>query len=98
MFVVSVKSDKAIKIAISKKRYLHKRRKQHKKKPLLVACDVYRPAAIDQLKDIGKQLNIEVYDEGKNDPVVIAEHAIDYAKKNGWEFHILTEKDLENRK
>ena len=40
-------------------------RKKHAKKPLLVACDVYRPAAIDQLKQIGKQLNIEVYEEGK---------------------------------
>ena len=37
-------------------------RKKHSKKPLLVACDVYRPAAIEQLKQIGKQLNIEVYD------------------------------------
>ena len=37
-------------------------RKKHAKKPLLVACDVYRPAAIDQLKQIGKQLNIEVYE------------------------------------
>ena len=35
-------------------------RKKHSKKPLLVACDVYRPAAIDQLKQLGKQLNIEV--------------------------------------
>ena len=38
-------------------------RKKHAKKPLLVACDVYRPAAIDQLKQLGKQLNIEVFDE-----------------------------------
>ena len=40
-------------------------RKKYNKKPLLVACDVYRPAAIDQLKQIGKELNIEVYEEGK---------------------------------
>ena len=40
-------------------------RKKEAKKPLLVACDVYRPAAIDQLKQIGKELNIEVYSEGK---------------------------------
>ena len=40
-------------------------RKKHHKKPLLIACDVYRPAAIDQLIQIGKQLSIEVYDEGK---------------------------------
>ena len=60
-------------------------RKKHAKKPLLVACDVYRPAAIEQLKQIGKQLNIEVYEEGKNDPVVIAENAIKYAKENNYD-------------
>ena len=57
-------------------------RKKYAKKPLLVACDVYRPAAIDQLKQIGKQLNIPVYEEGKKDPVEIAENAIKYAKEN----------------
>ena len=57
-------------------------RKKYAKRPLLVACDVYRPAAIDQLKQIGKQLNIPVYDEGKNDPVEIAFNAIKYAKEN----------------
>ena len=57
-------------------------RKKHHKKPLLVACDVYRPAAIDQLKDIGKQLNIEVYSEGKEDPVKIVTNALAYAKEN----------------
>ncbi len=64
-------------------------RKKHSKKPLLVACDVYRPAAIDQLKQLGKQLNIEVYDEGKADPVLIAEHAVDYAKKNGYDYVLI---------
>ena len=64
-------------------------RKKHSKKPLLVACDVYRPAAIDQLKQLGKQLNIEVYDEGKEDPVLIAEHAIDYAKKNNYDYVLI---------
>ena len=64
-------------------------RKKHSKKPLLVACDVYRPAAIDQLKQLGKQLNIEVYDEGKEDPVLISEHAIDYAKKNGYDYVLI---------
>ena len=39
-------------------------RKKHKKNPLLVACDIYRPAAIEQLKEIGKQLNIPVFEEG----------------------------------
>ena len=44
-------------------------RKKYKKKPLLVACDVYRPAAINQLEQLGKELNMEVYSEGKNNPV-----------------------------
>ena len=47
---------------------------------MFIACDVYRPAAIDQLKSIGKQLNIEVYDEGKGDPVTIAKNGISYDK------------------
>ena len=64
-------------------------RKKHAKKPLLVACDVYRPAAIDQLKQIGKQLNIEVYDEGKNDPVLISENAIKYAKENKYDYVLI---------
>ena len=61
-------------------------RKKHAKKPLLVACDVYRPAAIEQLKQLGKQLNIEVYEEGKSDPVEIASNAISYAKENGYDY------------
>ena len=64
-------------------------RKKHSKKPLLVACDVYRPAAIDQLKQIGKQLNIEVYDEGKNDPVQIAKNGIQYAKDNKYDYVLI---------
>ena len=64
-------------------------RKKHAKKPLLVACDVYRPAAIDQLKQIGKQLNIEVYEEGKNDPVKISENAIKYAKENKFDYVLI---------
>ena len=64
-------------------------RKKHAKKPLLVACDVYRPAAIDQLKQIGKQLNIEVYEEGKKDPVEIAENAIKYAKENKFDYVLI---------
>ena len=64
-------------------------RKKHSKKPLLVACDVYRPAAIDQLKQLGKQLNIEVYDEGKNDPVRIALNAINYAKENKFDYVLI---------
>ena len=64
-------------------------RKNNKKKPLLVACDVYRPAAIDQLKQIGKELNIEVYSEGKGNPVEISKNAIKYAKDNGYEYVLI---------
>ncbi len=64
-------------------------RKKHKKKPLLVACDVYRPAAIEQLMQIGKQLDIEVYtEEGKN-PVEIAKNALVYAKKNHFDYLLI---------
>ena len=64
-------------------------RKKHSKKPLLVACDVYRPAAIDQLKQLGKQLNIEVYEDGKKDPVEIASNAFKYAKENGFDYVLI---------
>ena len=64
-------------------------RKKHSKKPLLVACDVYRPAAIDQLKQIGKELNIEVYEEGKNNPVEISKNAIKYAKENNFDYVLI---------
>ena len=64
-------------------------RKKHSKKPLLVACDVYRPAAIDQLKQIGKELNIEVYSEGKGNPVEISKNASNYAKENGFDYIII---------
>ena len=64
-------------------------RKKHAKKPLLVACDVYRPAAIDQLKQIGKQLNIEVYDEGNGNPIEISKNAIRYAKENHYDYVLI---------
>ena len=64
-------------------------RKKEAKKPLLVAGDVYRPAAIVQLVTLGKQLGIEVYQEGKNDPVVIAENAIKYAKENNYDYVLI---------
>lgn len=64
-------------------------RKKHAKKPLLVACDIYRPAAIDQLKQIGKELNIEVYEEGKNNPVEISKNAIKYAKENNFDYVLI---------
>ncbi len=54
------------------------------KNPLLVACDVYRPAAIEQLKVLGEQLNVPVYtEEGNKNPVKIAENAIKHAKQYG---------------
>ena len=54
------------------------------KKPLLVACDVYRPAAINQLHVVGEQVGVEVFsDEGNQDPVAISKAAIAYAKQNG---------------
>lgn len=64
-------------------------RKKHHKKPMFIACDVYRPAAIDQLKDIGKQLNIEVYEEGKGNPVEISKRGIEYAKSKGYDYILI---------
>ncbi len=60
------------------------------KKVLLVACDVYRPAAIDQLKTLGGQIDAEVYSEPEEkNPVKIAEHALRYAKENGFQVVIV---------
>ena len=64
-------------------------RKKYKKKPLLVACDIYRPAAIDQLKQLGKELNIEVYEEGKNNPVETSKNAVEYAKNNNYDYVLI---------
>ena len=64
-------------------------RKKNKKNPLLVACDIYRPAAIDQLKTIGKELNITVYDEGTNNPLDIVKNALEYAKINHHDYIII---------
>ena len=58
--------------------------KKQGKNPLLVACDVYRPAAIKQLQIVGSQLNIPVFaDEKSKNPVAIAKNAVEFAKKNG---------------
>lgn len=55
------------------------------KRPLLVACDVYRPAAINQLKVVGEQIGVEVYTEEENkNPVSIAENALQHARANGF--------------
>ncbi len=64
------------------------RKKEHKK-PLLIACDIYRPAAIDQLCQLGRELNIEVYEEGKNNPVSIAKNGLEYAKENGYDYVLI---------
>ena len=58
-------------------------RKQNGKRPLLVACDIYRPAAIQQLEVVGKQLDIPVFQMGQENPVTIAQAAIEHAKKHG---------------
>ena len=59
------------------------------KKPLLVACDIYRPAAINQLKVVGKSVNIDVFEKGTINPVKIATEAISYAKKMGYDVVII---------
>lgn len=64
-------------------------RKKYGLKPLMVACDVYRPAAINQLKQLGKELNIEVYSEGKGNPIEIAKNAVNYAKGNGYNYVLI---------
>ncbi len=64
-------------------------RKKHSKKPLLVACDIYRPAAIDQLKQIGKQLNIEVFEQGLQDPRITVKNALEYAKENKFDYVLI---------
>ena len=64
-------------------------RKKYGLKPLMVACDVYRPAAIDQLKQLGRELNIEVYSEGKGNPVEIAKNAVKYAEENGFNYVLI---------
>ena len=64
-------------------------RKKNKKNPLLVACDVYRPAAIDQLCEIGASLNIPVFEKGKEKPLEIVKEALVYAKENKHDFIII---------
>ena len=59
--------------------------KKQGKKPLLVACDVYRPAAINQLKIVGEKAGVEVFEKGQGNPVKIAESGVEYAKKFGYD-------------
>ena len=60
-------------------------RKKNAKKPIFIAADVYRPAAIDQLKQLGRELNIEVYDEGQNNAVDVVANGVNYAKEKGYD-------------
>ncbi|MDD2505230.1 MAG: signal recognition particle protein [Bacilli bacterium] len=64
-------------------------RKKHSKKPLLVACDIYRPAAIDQLKEIGSSLNIPVFSKGKENPRIIVQEALLYANEKNHDYIII---------
>lgn len=64
-------------------------RKKHHKNPLLVACDIYRPAAIDQLVSIGKSLDIPVFTKGKVNPIEIVQDALEYAKENKLDYIII---------
>lgn len=64
-------------------------RKKHHKKPLLVACDIYRPAAIEQLVSIGKSIDIPVFTKGKISPVEIVKESLEYAKENSLDYIII---------
>jgi signal recognition particle subunit SRP54 len=64
-------------------------RKQFGKRPILVACDVYRPAAVEQLKVVGSQLDIPVFEKGQGDPVEIAADAVKHARDHGHDLVIL---------
>ena len=64
-------------------------RKKHHKKPLLVACDIYRPAAIDQLVSVGKSIDIPVFTKGKVNPNEIIKDALVYAKENNLDYIII---------
>ena len=64
-------------------------RKKYHKKTMMVACDVYRPAAIDQLKQLGKELDIFVYENGLNNPVETSNSAINYARENGYDYVLI---------
>ena len=68
---------------------LAKMLKKQGKKPMLVACDIYRPAAISQLKTVGKSVDVEVFEEGTTKPQKIAINAIKYADKKGYDTVII---------
>ncbi len=64
-------------------------RKNHDKKPLLVAADIYRPAAIEQLQTVGKQLDIPVFEMGQTQPETIVKEALEYARKNNFDLVLI---------
>jgi len=64
-------------------------RKNHDKKPLLIAADIYRPTAIEQLQTVGNQLGIPVFEKGKIKPEIIVTEGLDYARKNGFDLVII---------
>ncbi|MBQ2864819.1 MAG: signal recognition particle protein [Clostridia bacterium] len=68
---------------------LAKMLKKQGKKPMLVACDIYRPAAINQLKVVGKSVDVEVYDEGTQKPEKTAFNALKYAEKKAYDVVII---------
>ena len=63
--------------------------KKQGKKPLLVACDVYRPAAIEQLKTVGGKVGAEVFEKGQGDPVKISAEGVEYARRYGFDTVII---------
>ncbi|MBO7508113.1 MAG: signal recognition particle protein, partial [Clostridia bacterium] len=75
------------KTTMSGKLALHLRKQG--KKPLLVACDIYRPAAIEQLEIVGKSINIPVFEKGNQDPVKTSKQAIEHAKQFGYDTVII---------
>ena len=77
----SGKTTHCAKIALKLKKENHR--------PLLVACDVYRPAAIKQLQVVGEQVDVPVFEMGQGDPVEISEKAISYAKDKGFDYVII---------
>lgn len=64
-------------------------KKQYGKNPLLCACDIYRPAAIDQLKVVGAKAGVPVFEKGKTDPVQVATEALEYARRNFYDVLIV---------
>ena len=66
-----------------------KRLKAQGHRPLLVACDIYRPAAIKQLQVVGEQVGVPVFERGTENPVIIAKEAVKYAKDQGYDYVFL---------